>query len=97
MTEPREPSQERATGESGVAGSRRDAAVPSGSSVPDVIDVADGSTYRGGEKDPTTSSLSEMVVDPGRSVPPTEVEPVTDSGYTDPYSPTGTANPAHSS
>ncbi|NJC73629.1 hypothetical protein HC031_28455 [Planosporangium thailandense] len=64
MTEPRDPSRQRATGESGVAGSRRDAAVPSGSSVPDVIDVADRSTYRGGEKNPTTSSLSEMVTEP---------------------------------
>lgn len=56
MTEPRDPSPDRATGESGVAGSRRGAEEPSGSSVPDEIGVREPTTG-----DPTTSSLSEMV------------------------------------
>jgi hypothetical protein len=58
MTEPRDPSPDRATGVSGVAGSRRDAGEPSGSSVPE-IDVPE----RPSQADPTTSSLSEMVSD----------------------------------
>jgi hypothetical protein len=61
MTEPRDPSPMRATGESGVAGSRRDAGEPSGSSVPDEIGLGTASTGR----EPTTSSLSEMVSDAG--------------------------------
>jgi hypothetical protein len=60
MTEPHDPSPERATGVSGVAGSRRDAAEPTGSSVPEV-DVPE----RPSQTDPTTSSLSEMVSGPG--------------------------------
>jgi hypothetical protein len=59
MTEPRDPSPDRATGVSGVAGSRRDAGEPSGSTVPEV-DVPE----RPSRADPTTSSLSEMVSDP---------------------------------
>jgi hypothetical protein len=85
MTEPRDPSPAKATGESGVAGSRRGAEEPSGSTVPDVP-VAD----RPAEGDPTTSSLSEMVAAAPEPTPPDEVEEVTDSGLTDPYSPTGT-------
>jgi hypothetical protein len=86
MTEPRDPSPERATGVSGVAGSRRDAAEPTGSSVPE-IDLPEPSTERGGPKDPTTSSLSEMVSDTGQPELPSEVEPVTDSGHADRPSP----------
>jgi hypothetical protein len=55
MTEPRDPSPTRATGESGVAGSRR-AGEPDGSTVPEV-EVPDRPT----DRDPTTSSLNEMV------------------------------------
>ncbi|MGC9670829.1 hypothetical protein ACNTMW_30305 [Planosporangium sp. 12N6] len=90
MTEPRDPSPQRATGVSGVAGSRRDAGEPTGSSVPE-IDLPEPSTERGGRKEPTSSSLSEMVTETGQPEPPVEVEPVTNSGLTDPYSPTGTA------
>jgi hypothetical protein len=60
MTEPRDPSPDRATGVSGVAGSRRDAGEPDGSSVPDEIGVRRPSD----DRDPTTSSLSEMVSAP---------------------------------
>jgi hypothetical protein len=74
MTEPRNPSPYRATGESGVTGSRR-AGEPSGSSVPEV-DVPE----QPAPSDPTTSTLTEMVTDTGESRPPTEVEPVTNSG-----------------
>jgi hypothetical protein len=56
MTEPVDASPDRATGDSGVAGSRRDAGVPSGTSVPDVS-VPERPTAG----DPTTSNLSEMV------------------------------------
>jgi hypothetical protein len=76
MTEPRDPSPDRATGESGVAGSRRGAEEPSGSSVPDEIGVREPT------RDPTTSSLSEMVSTTGEPTPPDEVEEVTDSGQT---------------
>ncbi|GII26059.1 hypothetical protein Pme01_56560 [Planosporangium mesophilum] len=44
---------------SGVAGSRRDAGEPTGSSVPEV-DVPE----RPSAADPTTSSLNEMLSDP---------------------------------
>jgi hypothetical protein len=76
MTEPRDPSPDRATGESGVAGSRRGAEEPSGSSVPDEIGVHEPTG------DPTTSSLSEMVSATGEPTRPDEVEEVTDSGQT---------------
>ena len=89
MTEPRDPSTQRATGESGVAGSRRDAGEPSGSSVPDEIGL--GTSHTG--REPTTSELSEMVSGTGEPTPPHEVEEVTDSGHTDAHSPTGTARP----
>jgi hypothetical protein len=59
MTEPRDPSPQRATGVSGVAGSRRDAGEPTGSSVPEV-DVPE----RPSPADPTTSSLNEMLDSP---------------------------------
>ncbi|HEV7897057.1 MAG TPA: hypothetical protein VGP31_04345 [Planosporangium sp.] len=87
MTEPRDPSPHRATGASGVAGSRRDAGEPTGSTVPEVQ-----VPHRPSPADPTTSSLSEMVSDTGQPERPSEVEPVTDSGRTDPRSPTGTAS-----
>jgi hypothetical protein len=86
MTEPRDASPDRATGDSGVPGSRRDAGVPSGSTTPDEIGVGDP------EGDPTTSNLSELVSDGPAPTRPTETEPVTDSGRTDPYSPTGTGD-----
>jgi hypothetical protein len=91
MTEPRDPSPDRATGESGVAGSRRGAEEPSGSSVPDEIGVREPT--RGPTGDPTTSSLSEMVSATGQSKRPDEVEETADSGQTDSASPTGTAEP----
>jgi hypothetical protein len=77
MTEPRDPSPERATGESGVAGSRRGAEEPSGSSAPDEIGVREPTS------DPTTSSLSEMVSAAGEPTRPEEVEKVTGSGPAD--------------
>jgi hypothetical protein len=95
MSQPHDPSPQRATGESGVVGSRGDASEPSGSTVPE-IGLPGPSAHRGGPKEPTTSSLSEMMTE-GEPVPPSEVEPVTDSGLTDPYSPTGTASPARPS
>jgi hypothetical protein len=58
MSEPREPGAQRATGESGVVGSRGDASRPSGSSVPET-DLPE----RPARTDPTTSSLTEMVTD----------------------------------
>ena len=58
MTEPQNPSPDRATGDSGVPGGRRDAGVPTGSSVPDELGV------REPHGDPTTSQLSEMVGPP---------------------------------
>jgi hypothetical protein len=87
MTEPRDPSPDRATGESGVAGSRRGAEEPSGSSVPDEIGVREPTG------DPTTSSLSEMVSATGEPKRPEDVEDTTNSGQTDSASPTGTAEP----
>jgi hypothetical protein len=74
MTEPRDPSPDRATGDSGVAGGRRDAGVPGGSTVPEEIGVKEPAG------DPTTSSLSEMVSRTGKPTPPEDVEDVTDSG-----------------
>lgn len=44
----------------------------------------------GARTDPTTSSLSEMVSDEGVPPAPTEVEPVTNSGITDPTRRSGT-------